>query len=533
MTAPRPDSARTTPPELREQLDHARQAFRASIAALGAPEVWTSFSGNVAAVLAGGGARGAYEAGALLAFQDAQLPTPLITASSIGSVNGASYAAYARGAVGDAEPLLGAWLDLTPPTVGVEWTRYAWMIVGLLATFAGVVNLTYFLLTNNGYEIHLHHPAIAWISLSLAGLSVLLFYEDLPYFYHVVRRLWHRSPWRPSLRRTANSIGANLLVLAFGVALIESLDVHTEFGELIYGRPLLIVVIMLGLFMLRWVRQLLHPWIGKFWGRLLRLPFRTGIFSNFERTRFLRGFIPGDRLRESAVHVVLAVTDLERGVPRFFTNADPASFLGKSGVDVRFAKHELIRMDDPMPAVIASSALPIAYEPLELDDRLHGDGSIMASQPIRPAIRLGADVLLLVSMENSGMVKPATRTFVDIGLRALDILIQQNVKKDVALLMQANRQIEEAAASLGERPEDLAIEFEGRRFRYVKVYAIHPTVPIAGTILDFGGRATGETILAGYRDATVCLESFARYARTGGFRAERRTLHMRLAMPGA
>ena len=531
MTSTSPDKAIRTPPELRQELEQDREAFRRRIAELDAPAVWSSFQGRIAAVLAGGGARGAYEAGALLAFQDAALPTPLITASSIGSINGASYAAHAVGQVGNAEPLLGAWLDLTPPTVGVEWTRYSWMIVGFLATFVGLVNLVYFLLTSNGYGIHLHHPAIAWVSMSGAGLSVLFFYEDLPYLYHVVRRLWHRSAWRPARRRILASLGANILVLGFAVAVVESLHLHTEFGEMVYGKPLLVGVILLLLFGVRWLRRHLHPRIGRFWGRVLRTPFKTGIFSNFERTRFLRGFIPRRKLLASPIRVVLAVTDLERGQPRYFTNADPAAFLGEPGVDERFVKKNLTRIDaaDHMPAIIASSALPIAYEPLELDGRLHGDGAIVASQPIRPAIRLGADVLFIVSMETTGSPASAVRTFVDVGLRALDILMQRNVHADLDLLMTANRQIEDAATGLGARPEDLVIEFEGRRFRYVKAYAIRPTVPIVNTILDFGGRATGETILAGYRDAAVAIAEFARYARLGGFHQQRRVLQLKLS----
>jgi len=530
----RPSTDRTirTPPALRDQLDEAREAFRARMAELGSPDVWAKFTGRIAAVLAGGGARGAYEAGALLAFQDARLPTPLITASSIGSINGASYAAHADGEVGNAEPLLGAWLDLTPPTVGVEWTRYTWMLVGLLATFVGFVNLTYFLLTTNGYRIMLHHPAIAWLSLSAAGLSVLFFYEDLPYLYHVARRLWHRSPWRPSPRRMIASLLANALVLGFAVALVESLDVHTEFGEIVYGRPLFVVTVVVFLLVLRWARRHLHPRIGRFWGRVLRLPFKTGIFSNFERTRYLRGYIPADQLRGSAVHVVLAVTDLDKGVPRYYTNADPEAFLGRPWVDERFVKKQLIRMDDPMPAVIAGSALPIAYEPVPLDGRLHGDGAIVASQPIRPAIRLGADVLFIVSMETPGSSSGSLRTFVDVGLRALDILMQRNVHTDLDLLMTANHQIEQAAQKMNVRPEDLVIDFEGRRFRYVKAYAIRPTSSIMSTILDFGGRATGETILAGYRDAAVSIGEFARYAKTGGFHPERQTIHLRLSLSG-
>ncbi len=518
--------------DARLRLEASRQGLRARMAALAAPAIWSRFKGRIAAVLAGGGARGAYEAGALLAVQDAAVPIELITATSIGAINGASFAAHADGLVGNAEPLVSAWLELTPPTVGVEWTRYSWMIGGALATSFGIVNLTYYLVDSSGYHIHLHHPALAWTSLCLAGLSVLLLYDQIPYAYFVARRLMRGSTWRPSMRRFAISVAGNLLVLAFLVLMVESLNTYTEFTEMVRAQPLLFALVLAVLFLLQRLRARAHHQVGHYLGRLLRLPFRTGIFTNFERIRFLRRYIPVERLRGSAIRMVLTATDLDTGAPRYFTNADPASFHGEGGVDEGFVTRELVRLDDLMPAIIASSALPIVYEPLTLDGHLHGDGAIVSSQPIRPAVRLGADVLLLVSMETPGGTQEPVTTFVDVGLRALDILMQRNVQDDVALLRSANRQIEQAAAKFGIRPEDVVIEFEGRRFRYVKAFAIRPAEPLPGTILEFGGRATEEAVLRGYVDAAARLEELARYAATGGFSKERRVLMLQVSRPG-
>ena len=515
----------------RARLEEARSSFRGRLAAHGPPALWSRFTGRIAAVLAGGGARGAYEAGALLAVQDAAVPTQLITATSIGAINGASFAAHGEGLVGNAEPLVNAWFELTPPTVGVEWTRYSWMVVGLLATAFGIANLTYYLIDSGGYHIHLHHPALAWASLFMAGASVMLFYDQMPYVYFVIQRLVRRSQWRPSRRRLAISVGANLLVVSFVAALIESLHVHTDFDELLHGKPLLLALILAGLFVLQRVRRRMHPNLGHFWGRILRMPFRTGIFTNFERIRFLRRWIPADRLRASAIRIVLTATDLDTGAPRYFTNVDPESFRGEPGVDERFVAREVVRLDDLMPAIVASSALPIAYEPLILDGHLHGDGAIVGSQPIRPAIRLGADVLLIISMESPGGPTGAVRTFVDVGLRALDILMQRNVQDDVTLLANANRQIEKAAATLGVRPEDVVIEFEGRRFRYVKAFSVRPSQPITNTILEFGGRATEEAIVRGYEDAAVRIEELASYVATGGFRSDLQVLVLQVVKP--
>ncbi len=518
--------------DARTRLREAREAFQSRHAELRIPELWQGFQGRIAAVLAGGGARGGYEAGALLAIQDAGLPTPVITATSIGSINGASFAAHATGLVGNAEPLVDAWFELTPTTVGVEWTRYTWMLFGLVATFSGITNLTYYILQTKGLDIHLAHPALAWASLCLAGITVLLFHDQLPYLWYLLRRVLRGSTWRPARRRLAVSIAANLVVLSFVVSIFESLDIPGTLRDLLSRKPLLVLLGFVVLIILQQARRKANPRVGRLWGRILRLPFRTGIFSNFERSRFLRRYIPVDKLRLSSIRVVLTSTDLETGTLRFFTNADPALFLEERGVDRAFVRRELIRMDDLMPAVIGSSALPIAYEPLELDGRLHADGAIVGSQPIRPAIRLGADVLLLISMEPPGGPRGVMHTFVDVGLRALDILMQRNLQADVGLLAQANSQIETAAQQMGMRPEDVVIEFEGRMFRYIKAYAIRPDEPIENSILDFGGRTTGETILRGYQDAVAQIEKFAWYVSNGGgFKDQRRTLPLELNRP--
>src|ERR1700681_3625937 len=90
------------------ELDVLRAEFRTVIATARRP---AAFSSRVGVVLSGGGARGSYEAGVLMAFQDAEIPTQIVTATSIGSINAASFAAHAKGEVGNAESLVHSWLE--------------------------------------------------------------------------------------------------------------------------------------------------------------------------------------------------------------------------------------------------------------------------------------------------------------------------------------------------------------------------------------------------------------------------------------
>ena len=69
---------------------------------------------------AGRDRQGVVEAGALLAFQDAQVPTHIIAATSVGSINAADYAAHSSTLVGNAEPLVEGWSQITSPAMGID-----------------------------------------------------------------------------------------------------------------------------------------------------------------------------------------------------------------------------------------------------------------------------------------------------------------------------------------------------------------------------------------------------------------------------
>src|SRR5579864_8881355 len=116
-------------------LEQTRAEFRGRLQRRTQASGWplAHFPGRIAVVLSGGGARGAYEAGALLAFQDAAVPTHILAATSVGSVNAASYAAHSSTFVGNAESLVESWSQVTPPAMGIDWSRYILMLAGFVA----------------------------------------------------------------------------------------------------------------------------------------------------------------------------------------------------------------------------------------------------------------------------------------------------------------------------------------------------------------------------------------------------------------
>ena len=420
------------------ELSTLREDFRVRSASTRRPAV---FSSRVGVVLSGGGARGAYEAGVLMAFQDAEVPTHIITATSVGSINAASYAAHAEGLIGRAEPLVNAWLDLTPATLGIDWSRYIFVLAGLVAASAGIGNFLWLWLQQHGIFMHSHHPKFTWLALGVAGISILMFADKLSYVGYVIMKFVRGRTWEPDWRKTWVSIGANVLVWGFLVLFLGPTYIHLPLEgkpafDLSTHLPMLVaVVVLLGMY-----RVLQDP-LSKLSHRFLRMPLRTGLFPNFDRIKFLRARIPQEKLRNSAIRVIMTATDIQRGVARFFSNAPVEVLVNDPGVQEEFVRKEVEQPQDMVLAAVASSAYTFAYEAVTMDGRLWTDGGIMTNQPVLPALRLGADVLFLVLIaplegeDQTGKIK----TFLDVGVHAVDILVSKNFKSDIALLSNINR----------------------------------------------------------------------------------------------
>ena len=495
-------------------LNSEREHFRARVSAnAAAARIIASFPGRIGVVLSGGGARGAYEAGVLLAFQDAKLPTHILAASSVGSINAASYAANSSTLVGNAEPLLDSWAQVTPPAVGIDWSRYVFMLAGLIAASAGLFNALRSWLGGRGIYLHARHPVLTWLALMVAGAALLLLYDQLPYVGYVALNFLRGGYWKPDRPKAMRSLAANLLVWGFVCLVLNFTHIHVgptavlqfDFSSRILMLVLLALVGIWWFFIRDRVSNLSH--------KFLRLPLRSGLFPNYERTKYLRAVIPAERLRASPIRVVMTATDLVAGNAKYFTNASQADLLRDPQVTLPFVETEIEQADDLLLAVIASSAFTIAYEAVPMQKRLWTDGGVVTNQPIRPAVRLGADVLFLVMVEPAVSATPVEiRTFLDVGLRAIDILVAKNLIADLKLLGRINSMCQSYAAGVGLRPEQVQVEIGPLSYKFVQAFTICPQSPLGATALDFEGELTSPAILQGYRDGSRSVLDFVDYA---------------------
>jgi len=505
-----PPKSKSRSTEALAELDGLRALFKSELAATKRPV----FSSRIGVVLSGGGARGAYEAGALMAFQDAQVPTHIVTASSVGSINAASFASHADGLVGKAESLVEAWIELSPATLGIDWSRYIFLLAGLVAASAGLGNLVWQWLKEHGIYLHAHHPKTTWLSLAAAGMVVLFFADKLSYIGYVILNRLHHRRWELDAKKALTSLVANLVVVGFLVLFLGFTHLHIDSPEggrvLEFSSPLPLLIISLVIWGLY---RLLREPLSRLSHRFLRLPLRTGLFPNFERTKFLRARIPEAALRNSAIRVIMTATDIQHGGGRFFSNASVEALLQDPGVQPAFVRHEIEQPPDLVQAAVASSSYTFAYEAVPMDGRLWTDGGIMTNQPMLPALRLGADVLFLVLLaplegnDDSGPI----RTFLDVGVHAVDILIEKNFKSDITLLNSINRLCSIYAAELGVRPEQLELEIGRQNYRYVKAFNIAPEQPLPAMTLDFDGEIIAPVIVQGYKDSTRVIREFLQY----------------------
>jgi NTE family protein len=97
--------------------------------------------------------------------------------------------------------------------------------------------------------------------------------------------------------------------------------------------------------------------------------------------------------------------------------------------------------------ILASSALPLAFAPVHLNGGYFGDGALRSTSPLSPAIRTGADRILVVATRDGfvgsgkdGKVRPSPSIGEILG-HALDILFNDNLEADVERTARINHTI--------------------------------------------------------------------------------------------
>ena len=231
------------------------------------------------------------------------------------------------------------------------------------------------------------------------------------------------------------------------------------------------------------LRRTLHVSPLSLWGwPHLRLPGRPGRLAS-RRSRYVGRALfdpaPTEALIERVVawdrlhaHIdgglvralVIAALDVCDGRTTLFAELAP-------GLELRPCHTHRRTLLTPINAarVMASAALPFVYPARNIDGRYYMDGAVRFGTPIGPALRAGADRVVVISLlDRPDVQDPATAPdypgFIDLLGKVLAALLLDPVSQDVANLQRINRMFEVIDETLGaadEKQVTAALEAEG------------------------------------------------------------------------
>lgn len=160
----------------------------------------------------------------------------------------------------------------------------------------------------------------------------------------------------------------------------------------------------------------------------------------------------------------------------FLSSADPVP---RAWSRDPFVRHRAARIGPRH--VLASAAIPLLFPAVKIGDHFYTDGGLRQNTPMSPAIRLGADRLLLVSLRH--VAPPSAELAVEhiasypkplfmIG-KALNALLLDHTEYDLQRMQRINAILDAGRAAFGERFDDV-VNQQLMASRAAPLRRIHP-----------------------------------------------------------
>ncbi|HEV7555866.1 MAG TPA: patatin-like phospholipase family protein [Kofleriaceae bacterium] len=160
-----------------------------------------------------------------------------------------------------------------------------------------------------------------------------------------------------------------------------------------------------------------------------------------------------------------------------------------------FVRHRAARIGPRH--VLASAAIPLLFPAVKIGDEYFTDGGLRQNTPMSPAIRLGADRMLLVSLRHVGREPKAIQKERDEAYpkplfmlgKALNALLLDHTEYDLARMQRINLILEAGHASFGNKFEDMMnhelVRLRGAPLRRIQAVHIRPSEDIGRLAADF------------------------------------------------
>jgi NTE family protein len=154
-------------------------------------------------------------------------------------------------------------------------------------------------------------------------------------------------------------------------------------------------------------------------------------------------------------------------------------------------------------AVLASTVMPVIWTPVEVSPEYGSmvDGGVRNISPVGDVLNADPDEIVIIncgSETEDPLAKPP-KTVVDIGLRTLDIILNELFVSDMREFMRTNALVQQAAAK-----GVTLVGTHGNPLKYYECKVIEPVAPLGDT-LDFSQPAVQASIAAGQERARAVL----------------------------
>ena len=477
-----------------DRSDAPRPAGPAGTPAGGAPALRPELrQRRLAVVLAGGGALGAYEVGVLRVLEALRVRPAILAGVSVGAINACAWLAHDRRTL----PLERVWGTLRGRQLGLRWTSLLLRALGGLVaaigaseavlTLASSQELSAVRLFQRRVSVAADVQAVlldvaAWLLVGLAGFLLLLMARPADrWVARIGSHFESAAAYRWLGRGLLLAVTVHLLTLAFAVP---------------WPHRFSATMILVG-FGFWWIGRPGQPGdrARRVWLRILPETRGRGVWPTGPRQQVIEELVAeGDiaRLVDPDTHLVISACDLQSGRIVHFVNWKNPSESFRTRVAE--AMGEVVPLQHPpdlLRAALASSAIPLVYEPVRLFGRDYVDAGAFSNQPIHVAIADGADAVLVVLLSPSGGVAPAVHepNVVELGGRLLELASWREIQSE---LRQLPPEWTRTADPAGGGP--------------ARVCVIEPESALPGGLLAFDPQLASQHMTLGEHDAWRALE---------------------------
>lgn len=448
---------------------------------------------RLAVVLAGGGALGAYEVGVLRVLETLRVRPAILAGVSVGAINAVAWLAHE----GRTLPLERVWGTLRGRQLGLRWAS---LLLRALGGLVAVLGLTEALLTlMSSHELSAARlfqrrasvsadvqavllDVAAWLLIGIAGAALLVMARPADrWLARLSAPMESAAAFRWLARALLLGAAIHLLTLAFAVP---------------WPHRFSATLLLLGT-VVWWIGRPGRPGdrARRVWLRLLPETRGRGLWGTAPRQQVIDRLVAeGElaRLADPATHLVISACDLESGRIVHFVNwPDPSEAFRARIAEAMGEVVPLRHPPDLLRAALASSAIPLVYEPVRLFGRDYVDAGAFSNQPIHVAIADDADAVLVVLLAPSGGAAPPSHepNVVELGGRLLELASWREMQSELRGL-----------------PREWTRDADPASGAPARVCVVEPDAPLPGGLLVFDPALASANMTRGESDAWRALE---------------------------